>query len=232
MKKLYLLFALLLSSNSFSQSELIGEWFLHSITENGSSPITTFPYNYTLNFNINSTDNSIYDNYGNMQCNYYEAFSTFPSVGIVEIQVTLVTLAYCNSPHENLYLTILGNFSIDTFNYSIVGAGNDETLTLINSNSDVLIYGRQALSISDNILNELSVSIVENPVKENLQLDFKDLVIDDLTYSIFSINGKIMINTTHFNDENIKVSLLSSGIYFLRIVSLDNRSKILKFIKN
>jgi hypothetical protein len=97
----------------------------------------------------------------------------------------------------------------------------------------VLIYGRQTLSITENIFKSIDAKIVKNPIKKNetLQLKFYSNFTNDYKYSIISINGKIITNSQVLNADEINISSLNSGIYFLKITDADSRTKILKFIK-
>ena len=80
-----------------------------------------------------------------------------------------------------------------------------------------------------NISKETSVNIFPNPVKNKLILKSKDAV---LKTEIIDITGKIVKVQNIFNDKNeIDVSKLNPGIYFLRIYSRKMQN-ILRFIKD
>ncbi|MBN4057957.1 T9SS type A sorting domain-containing protein [Olleya sp. AH-315-K02] len=234
MKKFYFLFIWFFSLNSFAQNpNLLGEWFLHTITENGNSPIVTTPYIYNLNFNINGTDSSIYNNIGGTDCNAFEAFSTFPSETDLVIQLTALTLGGgCGSSSEGLYLGALFSdpYNIESHNYIITGAGNNEALTLTNSSNDVLIFGRQVLSKANFVsINDLKV--FPNPVSDIIFVSNNNY-LNKLNYNLFNFNGKL-IKTSSVNYFNqIDISNLSSGLYFIRFINKNNDGvKTIKFIK-
>ncbi len=220
-------------SKSPTTVSLFRTWYLSSIETNDEVITISSTDSPSLNLTTNTDILSRVELDGIGDCNGFSAFYIiyYNNDNTFLITDFYATLADCyGSSFESFYFSILSDSTTNLFSYEVLN--NGQTLILTDLLGEKLIYGSQPLSNSDSVLNELSVSIVENPIKENLQLDFKDLAIDDLTYSIFSIDGKIMINTTRFNDENIKVSQLSSGVYFIKIVSSNNRSKTLRFIKN
>ena len=213
-------------------SNLLGEWFLHTITANGNPPITTSPYNYNLNFTVNSTNNNIYDIDGGMQCNGYWASTTFPSSTILEIVFGGATLAFCEPSDEGLYLSIL----TDVYNtgsmlhtYNISGADDNAILTLTNSNNNVLTYGRQILS-NLTFTKEFTIQITQNPVQDELKISTENDYFKNLSYSIYSIEGKVIIEKELLNQNKINVSYLETGIYFLKVTE-GVQQKTLKFIK-
>lgn len=232
MKKFYFLFIWLFSLNSFAQdSNLLGEWFLHTITENGNSPIVTTPDIYTLNFNINNTNNNIYDNSGGLKCNGYNATTTFLSETTISIQFVGVTLQDCSPSEEGLYLNILTGFASMIHTYVITGTSNNSTLTLTNSNNDVLLFGRQALSIYGNSSNNLLIALVENPIQDVINLLISKQISANLYYAIYSIDGKIIRNYSLLNNDKIDVEYLNSGMYFLSIKTKENQHKMIKLMK-
>ena len=232
MKKIYFLFIWFFSLISFAQDpDLLGEWFLHTITENGNSSIVTTPDIYTLNFNINSTNNTIYDNFGDLECNGYDATTTFLSETTISIQFGGASLADCSPSEEGLYLNILTGFDFMTHTYAITGTSNDSTLTLTNSNNDVLIFGKQSLSVLERSLNNLSIDLIENPIRNVINLSISKQISVNLYYTIYSIDGKIIRNYSLLNNEKIDVEYLNSGMYFLSIVTKENQHKMIKFMK-
>ncbi|PWK17152.1 T9SS type A sorting domain-containing protein [Xanthomarina spongicola] len=233
MKILHLIYLLFISLNLSAQDELLGEWFLHTITANGNPPITTSPYNYNLNFTINSTNNNIYDIDGGMQCNGYWASTTFPSPTILEVAFEGVTLAFCEPSEEGLYLELL----TDSYNtgsmlhsYNITGTSDDAILTLTNSNNNVLVYGRQTLS-NPTFTKSTTIKITQNPVQNELKISAENDDFKDLSYSIHSMEGKIIIEKEVLNQNKINVSYLETGVYFLVITDKNSQQQVLKFIK-
>jgi hypothetical protein len=75
----------------------------------------------------------------------------------------------------------------------------------------------------------LNVTLLSNPVFEYLVFEsIKNIEIID----IYSITGKKMLTKNINNkDGNISVNHLTSGVYFLRLVSFEGETNVLKFIK-
>jgi len=233
MKNVYFALVFLFSLNINSQdSNLLGEWFLHTITANGNPPITTSPYNYNLIFTINSTNDNIYDNNGGMKCNAYWGSTTFPSPTILEMVFGGATLASCEPSKEGLYLSILtdvNNTGSMLHSYSITGADDNAILTLTNSTNNVLTYGRQILS-NLTFTKEFTIQITQNPVQDELKVSTEYNDFKDLSYSIHSIEGKVIIEKELLNQNKINVSYLETGIYFLKVIE-GVQQKTIKFIK-
>lgn len=83
------------------------------------------------------------------------------------------------------------------------------------------------LTINDNNLKD-KVSLVTNPVAETLQL-VVDASVAITQYSIYDVQGK-EVQTKSFTSENIPVSQLDQGIYFIKLQA-ENASTTLKFVK-
>ena len=83
------------------------------------------------------------------------------------------------------------------------------------------------LSTNNNILTD-NISIYPNPVNDILNIKLKDN--QKISFVITDINGREIISKTS-NDNNINVSNLKKGIYFVKITN-DNSSITKKIIKN
>ena len=83
------------------------------------------------------------------------------------------------------------------------------------------------LSTNNNILTD-NISIYPNPVNDILNIKSKDN--QKVSFVIIDINGREIISKTS-NDNNINVSNLKKGIYFVKITN-DNSSITKKIIKN
>jgi hypothetical protein len=81
-------------------------------------------------------------------------------------------------------------------------------------------------SIDDNSLNILNV--YPNPANTVIHLDLQQSTIK--TYAIFNIIGKKVISGSA-NIENINVNNLKTGVYFLKIITENNKTYTTKFIK-
>jgi len=154
MKHFYIIFylAIILSLNSYSQSELVGTWYLDHIIKdevihhNYFNDNTVFSLQFT---NMVSFENYLEFNMGH-GCNVSNGVYLADSNEIT-IEIVGSTLADClATPHtqyETLFLEELtydeGSTSI-IHNYTITGSDEEEILTLINEASgNSLVYKKQ-----------------------------------------------------------------------------------------
>jgi len=77
-----------------------------------------------------------------------------------------------------------------------------------------------------------NISLYPNPFKDNIQLEFNQL-IEKVTVSLVDITGKTIMSGEHSNIGHLDITTnhLSVGVYFVKIDYLDN-SKAYKVIKN
>lgn len=89
----------------------------------------------------------------------------------------------------------------------------------------------QLMSVTDIIPDfQDKVTMVPNPAKEFIKLNFKGISIDQLKYEIFDVSGRKLYEDNIVSTEQmINTSKFSSGIYFLRIFNGAN-STIKKLI--
>ncbi|MDX1317149.1 MAG: T9SS type A sorting domain-containing protein [Xanthomarina gelatinilytica] len=214
-------------------TSLLGDWYLHTITAYGNPPITTSPYNYRLNFTIDNSNFNLYDNEGEMKCNAYWASSTIPSPNVLELIFGGATLAFCEPSEEDLYLHLLtdhNNSGTMLHAYNITGTSNNAILTLTNSDNNVLVFGRQTLS-NPTFTERKSIKITQNPVHEELKISTENDDFENLSYSIHSMEGKIIIEKEGLSQNKINVSYLETGVYFLVVSDKNSQQHVLKFIK-
>lgn len=81
------------------------------------------------------------------------------------------------------------------------------------------------LSINDFDLNS-KVSVYPNPVKNILHINGNNIK----TVEVYSVNGQHIV-TQNSNTENVDVSTLESGMYFLNITSINGHTVVKKFVK-
>lgn len=242
MKKIYLTLTLLFCVSIYAQEEtqLFGDWYLQSRTDNDVTiypPLTTEEnYNIILNFGLeppSSGNPLVVNSHGPATDSFYGNFLVENSTILFNnIYETLGN--FCDHPPE-----VCGYFDSYNYNllfdnntatqdaqylvsYEITGIGNDAVLTITNNfNGDYAVYGRQTLS--NNSFTNKPISVFPNPVNTTLNVSNLDL---ESTYSIYSIDGKEVIADSKLKS-SINTSNLKSGIYFLKI---DNK-QIIKFIK-
>jgi len=81
-------------------------------------------------------------------------------------------------------------------------------------------------------VDDLGMKIYPNPVSEFLQLDFKKSALNNLTWSIIDINGKLIKNGKVISAlDNINVSNLHSGSYRMMIYNGNELVSNAPFIK-
>ena len=87
-------------------------------------------------------------------------------------------------------------------------------------------FTNQLLSIEDVLIN--SIKLHPNPVSETLQISSNEIQLSSI--EILSLQGKVL-TTEIDNLQEINLSHLSSGVYFIKLISEEN-SVIKKIIKN
>lgn len=245
MKHIYIIIFFLFSLTSFSQDEIFGEWTLSYMTIDGEIHNNTF---HTIVPSINFSDEYFdyypelegYQYYGMALCNGYGGIYTIDSDDTITFKEFYTTLIICDDMPEGSdffewnYFDFLWEAGMDTtiFTYEITGTGNDAVLTLTNThNNNVAVYGRQTLSATDLVFNKSTIKLKENPVKEQLQLKLDNQDYRQLSYTIYSIDGKCIAETKPLENNSIDVYNISPGLYFIRMETDDNKTQTLKFIK-
>ncbi|MBC8173780.1 MAG: T9SS type A sorting domain-containing protein, partial [Chitinophagales bacterium] len=119
------------------------------------------------------------------------------------------------------------------FVLSVAAAGYDQALsapseeiTLTTEDTTIAVYDISALNV---------LHVYPNPVHapEELRVQIKNMMSDEVLIEITDATGTKIFNTYHtFEDElKINVSKLPAGIYFLHS-SYNNVSEVIRFIKN
>ncbi|MEZ4802708.1 MAG: T9SS type A sorting domain-containing protein [Gelidibacter sp.] len=220
------------------ESRLPGSWYLHKIVKNGVEELNTFNPDFVLNITQTPGSFNGIDYQGDAVCNSY--FGEYYLEGIDNIRIIGYgsTLAFCNNMEADIFESLYRSFLADNdsdmdilLNYDILGSGDDETLILTDQSGDYLVYGRQTLSVSENELTNLSIGLKENPVKNELSLNVDEKLGNQLNYTIYSIDGKLIKRNQILENHIINVENLNSGMYFLLVSNESNFSQTLKFIK-
>lgn len=229
MKKIYttiLLFLVSYTSQAQTDTDLLGQWFLHYIESNGFTTYvpdgSVVPINFT---NPGSFDSAA----GNSTCNSFTAeYVLSNSNTSIDINFFIQTLVMCNGDtFEPVYFGILGNDITNFFDYTI--NLTDETLTMIDLLGEKLVYGRQVLSTEEVNASENSLKVYPNPAKNELYIQ-GITTNSTITYSIYSLLGNTIISENSLKQNNINVAGLKAGIYFLKITQ-KGKNYIKKFIK-
>jgi hypothetical protein len=109
-----------------------------------------------------------------------------------------------------------------------------------NTNSTVTISQgvQQAYEIFTIGINEeeqsVSASIFPNPTQEGITLEVKELANEQLTYSVFDIEGKLLqTDKVCAAQTNILLKEFTPGIYFIQINNSENKKvQLFKIIKH
>ncbi len=99
-------------------------------------------------------------------------------------------------------------------------------ITLGTSEGIILLKSSGTLNVNE--LTENEVQIYPNPVKDILTIDNKGQFVE--SYNIYNAIGQVVQSSSSFNENQINISYLTSGVYFLKFTS--NQKKVtVKFIK-
>lgn len=217
--------------------DILGEWFLNYLVIDSNQinkPANTLP---TVEFTTNPNTTGFYFG-GIAACTGYSGDYHFnPQQTFSRDGGLNVTLGNpCDTNEENsfeglYFYSVLDTDVINEFDYEITGTGDDATLVITNlSNGNKAFYGRQALSIDENIASSFKISLDKNPVNHTLSFSNAQDVLG-LKYEIYTITGKRVLNG-NLNRNTIDVKPLQSGLYILKVSNGSNRFETLKFIIN
>lgn len=87
-----------------------------------------------------------------------------------------------------------------------------------------------AIRVVNNVLNKLAIKIYPNPVQNTLTLS-TPLSLKGASYAVYNMVGQDFIKGKADELTNIEVSTLTPGIYFIKLISLQNEVQSLKFVK-
>lgn len=113
---------------------------------------------------------------------------------------------------------------LNPYEYAFRTEGNFIYLDITNSEGYVATYSAPLLS--NESFESLELSIYPNPVTDQLHIETTKIDIQQV--EIFDLNGKRILKLDH--KQNINVSHLAKGLYFLKIKT-ENGSSVEKFIK-
>lgn len=233
MKKLLLLFILLISINSFSQMDELqnGNWYLYEMEVDDMVAIhpDTEPY---IDYQSNFTDNTFSTN----GCNYIVGeFENLNQNSFQLISVTITMIECQNEDYEffdEFYFNIFSGNENGIFNYIIEPDPeypNFKRLVITNPFGNKAYYHNGVLSNQDLSRNEISIH--PNPVKEKLTIENKDSDISNI--QIIDTNGKL-IHNQKINSAKIEINFANypKGVYFIKFESEGKIIKTEKIIKN
>ena len=79
--------------------------------------------------------------------------------------------------------------------------------------------------------DELKVELSPNPVKSVLRIRVTGPSDGISSYAIYSVTGKKILETKASKLQNIDVSSLKSGLYFLKVKTDSDKQKTMRFVK-
>ncbi|MFN4083675.1 MAG: T9SS type A sorting domain-containing protein [Bacteroidia bacterium] len=126
--------------------------------------------------------------------------------------------------HGNRCAVAMANLTTDTVPDLIVG----------NKNGGLHFYKTKLINKISNINNtfntKLNVNLYPNPTNGSLVIE-TDEILTKTSYKIFDINGRILLEGLLHNQNNINVSTLANGVYFIHLVNIStNKSTVEKVI--
>lgn len=101
----------------------------------------------------------------------------------------------------------------------------DITVTAGFDKKQIAVYNNTILSSSEDLLTE-TFSLTPNVVNDYLYLNFPE----NTRLQIFNTNGELIMNS-HLTEQNLNISALNSGIYFLNAFTKDGKLSTSKFVK-
>ena len=97
------------------------------------------------------------------------------------------------------------------------------------SNGFHFVSNNSSLSSSLELL-ELSLSIYPNPTLNHINILSSSVI--EIKFEIYDINGKLISQDLITSDQQINMTQLSSGVYLLKILNVNNTSsKVFRVIK-
>lgn len=228
MKKIYALILILLVNYSLQAQDdpdLLGTWYLHYVEAFGSTTYAPYGSNYEMAI-TNSGDPEAIS--GNSTCNSFVSdYEILNNNSSIHINSYTETLGFCDDPFEGLHLGVMSSSLSGNFDY-VIDLTN-ESLTMTNYLGRKLVYGRQVLSVKDNEAFSNNIKIYPNPAKSKLFISGA-FMNAKTTYTVYDLVGKTIITESSLQQDHIDVSILNTGVYFLK-TKTDGKFSMKKFIK-
>lgn len=194
-KVLLTIFIFFFSFFSFSQNDLIGDWFLYYIVKDGVTHPNYFNDNQIFEITFTDTENGVFEDYLNFGmghgCNASNGIYILDSNEIT-IDIEATTAADClTRPHAQYETLFLETFAYNDLSslhtYNITGVSNDQLLTLLNPvNGNSLVFKKQApttLLISTWWLHHIDIPgnpIIDIPITNAPHITFTNNIFNPL----------------------------------------------------
>ncbi|MFD2725859.1 META domain-containing protein [Hyunsoonleella rubra] len=210
------------------------DWYLIKIETGGEEifvPPTDAPY-----INLSTTEHlAIYEPLftGNDGCNTFDGVYDMYVENKNKLSILQLNSSNsnnCTTNYHELYNSMLSNTDTNTFNFELSSQGN--TLTLTNSDGDRIVYGTERIISTETFNIKNIVKVYPNPVKDFLFLEFQHKNSISPTYTVRTLNGKLISKKKTLNFNQIDLKDLNSGVYFLQLSDERNATiNTIKFVK-
>jgi hypothetical protein len=237
MKPIFIIFAIAISFNSYSQDPRLFEntWYLQNVNANGQNNFP--PSNGELPF-INLIFNEVEMSFITFVCGFADGEISFNNPNSTFIFPAGLSFGAfnCSDPdnaiYEQLYFDFYGNNVNDPFGYNLIDNGSGSlSLTINSANGDQAIYGNNLLSVQES--DTMSFEIYPNPVQRELIISTKS-ILSFIQIDIFDISGKLILSANETYSEKMSINLqnLKNGLYFILMTGEQGKSQMNKIIKN
>ena len=208
------------------------DWYLHELIIDGESHLP--PSNDEVEYiPLNFYSDKFSDRFDTIVCEGLTGDNiTISAVDIFVESFLILIDEPCNLTENNEYESLYyGGFfhwqeANKTFDYEITESDNTLTLTLINEDGNVAMYGNKLLASQG--FENTQTFIYPNPVQKILYIENETAIIKKI--SVYDVLGKVLLqkggNTSQINLEN-----LSSGLLFV-MLETDQGIFTKKVVKN
>ncbi len=135
---------------------------------------------------------------------------------------TLIGSGTGSTATENVSITNLavGTYTVRVFGYN--GANSPTCYTLNVAKTSAVFFGEET--------NPSTYSVYPNPTKDKLAISSSN-PDEIMKVEVMDLNGKVLLTNELRSNATIDVSDISSGIYFVKIGSVNNEIPPIKFVK-
>lgn len=143
------------------------------------------------------------------------------------------TLAFANDPlidgFDQEYTQFFLAYPGQIFTYSIATIANTTTLRITNPDGKVAVY--QNVPLNESSFQLSSTEIFLSSDSNLINIDSKEVPLSLLSFELFDLSGKRVLNNQKIENDQIDISSLKSGFYIFKLKSSDGNFKTFKFSK-
>ena len=136
---------------------------------------------------------------------------------------------------ENTLYSALDIGCMEEANYGniIINFGTEDGRFVLERNNtvfgiDFFTFEVDLLSIEENSLDRMQAF----QTKGSPYLQISNLKNETITFEIYTLSGQKITNAVKFENNSVNISHFSNGIYFIKLSTVNNQQKVLKFLKN